>query len=231
MRIHYFQHVPFEGLGNIEDWIRTKNYEISTTRFYAGDSLPQFSEIDLLIIMGGPMGVYDDKKYPWLAAEKSFIEAAIQAGKKVLGICLGAQLIASVLGAKVYPNVHKEIGWFPLGLTGEGRKAEVFKGFPPELLAFHWHGDTFNLPPGAAHLAETAACHNQAFSYGNDVIGLQFHLDVTRESVEQLIENCEGELVSAPYIQMPQQLLRSADEFEEIREYMHKLLDNLIDQM
>jgi GMP synthase-like glutamine amidotransferase len=230
MRIHYFQHVPFEGLGNIEDWIRTKNYEISATHFYAGDSLPKLSEIDLLIIMGGPMGAYDDKKYPWLAAEKKFIEAAIQAGKKVLGICLGAQLIASVLGAKVYPHIHKEIGWFPLRLTDEGREAEVFKGFSPELPAFHWHGDTFSFPAGAARLAETAACRNQAFSYGNDVIGLQFHLDVTRESVKQLIENCEAELVSAPYIQMPQQLLSSADEFEEIRKYMHKLLDNFIDQ-
>jgi len=230
MRIHYFQHVPFEGLGNIEEWIRTRNHELSATRFYAGDSLPKLGEIDSLIIMGGPMGVYDDKKYPWLAAEKKFIEAAIQAGKKALGICLGAQLIASVLGAKVYPHIHKEIGWFPLRLTGESGEAEVLKGFPPELPAFHWHGDTFNLPVGAERLAETAACRNQAFSYGNDVIGLQFHLDVTRESVGQLIENCAAELVSAPYIQIPQQLLSSADEFEEIRKYMHKLLDNFVHQ-
>jgi GMP synthase-like glutamine amidotransferase len=230
MRIHYFQHVPFEGLGNIENWIKSKKYELSATRFYAADPLPELGEIDWLIIMGGPMGVYDDKKYPWLTAEKSFIEAAIRAGKKVLAICLGAQLVASVLGAKVYPHIHKEIGWFPLSLTAEGVEAEVLKGFPAELSAFHWHGGTFSLPVGAAHLAETTACRNQAFAYGNKVIGLQFHLDVTRESVEQLIENCEAELVRAPYIQMPEQMLRTVDKFEEIQKYMHKLLDNFIKQ-
>jgi GMP synthase-like glutamine amidotransferase len=229
MRIHYFQHVPFEGLGNIEDWIKSQNYRLSATRLYAADPLPDLDEIDLLIIMGGPMGADDDKIYPWLTAEKRFTEAAIQAGKKVLGICLGAQLIATVLGARVYPNVHKEIGWFPLTLTIEGRAAEVFKGCPAKLPVFHWHGDTFSLPAGAARLAETIACRNQAFAQGN-VVGLQFHLDVTRESVEQLVANCGTELVSAPYIQTPQQLLRPADEFAEIRKYMYKLLDNFLNQ-
>jgi GMP synthase-like glutamine amidotransferase len=228
MRIHYFQHVPFEGLGNIEDWIKSKNYELSATRFYTADSLPELDAIDCLIIMGGPMGVYDDKKYPWLTAEKSFIEATLRTGKKVLGICLGAQLIASVLGAKVYPHIHKEIGWFPLKLTDEGIKAKVLRGFPVKLPAFHWHGDTFSLPAGAAHLAETTACRNQAFSYNDRVIGLQFHLDFKRESVEQLIENCGVELMSAPYIQTPQQLLLPADEFGKIRKHMYKLLDNFI---
>jgi len=230
MRIHYFQHVHYEGLGNIEDWIRANNYSLSATRFYAAEPLPKIDEVDWLIIMGGPMGAYEDKKYPWLTAEKKFIEASIKAGKKVLGICLGAQLIASVLGEKVYPHIHKEIGWFPLVLTAEGIASEVLKGFPAELPAFHWHGDTFSFPRGAEHLAETAACRNQAFAYGSKVIGLQFHLDVTRMMVEQLIENGALELVNAPHIQTPEQMLRPDDEFKNIQKYMYKLLDNFLSQ-
>ncbi|MGV8056959.1 MAG: type 1 glutamine amidotransferase [Smithellaceae bacterium] len=230
MRIHYFQHVPYEGLGNIEGWIKSKNYALSATRFYAADPLPKLNEIDWLIIMGGPMGAYEDKKYPWLAAEKSFIEESIKAGKKVLGICLGAQLIASVLGAKVYPHIHREIGWFPLKLTDEGIESKVFQGFPAELLAFHWHGDTFNFPRGAARLAETTACRNQAFAYNNQAIGLQFHLDCTQENVQQLIENCSSELVNDPYIQTPEQMLRPVTEFEKIKKYMYKMLDNFVNQ-
>ncbi len=230
MRIQYFQHVPYEGLGNIEGWIRSKNFVLSATRFFAADPLPKLDEIDWLIIMGGPMGSYDDKKYPWLTTEKRFIEASIKAGKKVLGICLGAQLIASVLGEKVYPHIHQEIGWFPLKLTAEGMESEVLRGFPTELLAFHWHGDTFSFPREASRLAETAACRNQAFAYGNNVIGLQFHLDVTRETVEQLIENCGAELVNSSYIQTPEQMLSPAAQFGNIQKYMYKLLDNFITQ-
>jgi GMP synthase-like glutamine amidotransferase len=230
MKIHYFQHVPFEGLGNIEGWIRTKNYPLSVTRFYAADPLPKIDEMDWLIVMGGPMGTYEEKKYSWLTAEKRFIEASIKAGKKVLGVCLGAQLIASALGEKVYPHIHKEIGWFPLKLTAEGAQSELLRGFPPELPAFHWHGDTFSFPRGAERLAETAACRNQAFAYGNHVIGLQFHLDFTRESVQQLIENCSGELVDSCYIQTPEQMLSPEVQFVNIQKYMFKLLDNLLDQ-
>ena len=227
MRIHYFQHVPYEGLGNIEGWIKSKKHSLSVTRFYTADPLPQLAEIDLLIIMGGPMGAYEDKKYPWLTAEKQFIQEVIVAGKKVLGICLGAQLIAMVLGAKVYPHIHREIGWFPLKLTEEGMESEVLKDFPVEFLAFHLHGDTFSFPRGAARLAETAACRNQAFSYGNKVVGLQFHLDAKRENIAQWIENGAAEWGKEQYIQAPEQILAPEDEFEKIQEYMYKILDYL----
>jgi GMP synthase (glutamine-hydrolysing) len=227
MRIHYFQHVPYEGLGNIEGWIKSKKYSLSATRFYTADPLPQLAEIDLLIIMGGPMGAYDDKKYPWLTAEKQFIQESINAGKKVLGICLGAQLIAMVLGAKVYPHIHKEIGWFPLKVTEEGMESKVFNDFPNEFLAFHWHADTFSFPRGAARLAETVACRNQAFSYGDKVIGLQFHLDAKRENIEQWIGNGAAELEKEQYIQTSEQMLAPEDEFEKIQEYMYKILDYL----
>jgi len=227
MRIHYLQHVPYEGLGNIEGWIKSRKYAFSATRFYTADPLPGLAEIDWLIIMGGPMGTYEDKKYPWLTAEKQFIRDSINAGKKVLGICLGAQLIAAVLGAKVYPHIHKEIGWFPLKLTDEGGESKVFKEFPREFLAFHWHGDTFSVPRGVAHLAETVACRNQAFSYGDKVVGLQFHLDVQRENIEQWIKNGAAELVQGSYVQTPEQMLVPENEFEKIQKYMYKILDHL----
>lgn len=227
MRIHYFQHVPWEGLGNLKDWIDGRKYDLSATRFYDAATLPQLAEIDALIVMGGPMGAYEDKKYSWLPAEKQFIREAVCAGKKVLGICLGSQLIASVLGSVVYPQIHKEIGWFPLRLTDEGRMSKIFAGFPDEIAAFHWHGDTFSFPRGAARLAETAACRNQAFSHGENVLALQFHLDVARENIAEWLEKGAAELVESDYIQTSGQMLGATDaDFVKIREYMYRILDN-----
>ena len=227
MKIHYFQHVPFEGLGNIEDWIKSKGHSIFSTRFYNHDALPKLDDIDWLIIMGGPMGAYEENIYPWLSAEKKFIGQAINRGINVLGICLGAQLIASVLGAKVYPNEHKEIGWFPINITKDGRTSALFTGIPSELIAFHWHGDTFDLPNGANHLAESVVCRNQAFSYKNHVLALQFHLDLKKRNVEELIKNCGNELIMAPYIQSAENMLEQNNQFITIENHMRQIMDNL----
>jgi len=139
MKLHWLQHVPFEGLGIIEEWAETNSFEFSCTRLHADEQLPRIGSFDWLVVMGGPMGIYDHEEHPWLVAEKRFIKNAIDAGKTVLGICLGAQLIADVLGAKVYAGPQKEIGWFPI------RRAEgAPEIIPEELTAFHWHGDTFD---------------------------------------------------------------------------------------
>jgi GMP synthase-like glutamine amidotransferase len=227
MRIHCFQHVPFEGLGNMEDWIAERRHPLSVTHFYNNDALPQQSAVDWLIIMGGPMGAYEEEKYFWLAAEKKFISEAIDAGKKVLGICLGAQLIAAALGAKVYPNSYKEIGWYPVRLTKEGRVAALFQGFPVEFPVFHWHGDTFDLPDGATHLVESSACRNQAFVYRQKAIALQFHLDVRKENVEEWMQTGAAELISAPYIQTPAEMRIYENQFGVLSQYMYKILDHL----
>ena len=173
------------------------------------------------------MGVYEENIYPWLSAEKKFIGQAINRGIKVLGICLGAQLIASVLGAKVYPNEHKEIGWFPINITKDGRTSALFTGIPSELIAFHWHGDTFDLPNGANHLAESVVCRNQAFRYKNHVLALQFHLDLKKRNVEELIKNCGNELITAPYIQSAEKMLEQNNQFITIENYMRQIMDNL----
>lgn len=229
MRIHYFQHVPFEGLGNIEDWIKSKGHELSSTSFFNNEAPPKIGDIDWLIIMGGPMGAYEENLYPWLTTEKRFISQAINKGVRVLGICLGAQLIAAALGAKVYPNARKEIGWFPINLIENSIKSALLRRLPAEILAFHWHGDTFDLPAGAKHLAESAACKNQAFSYANQVLALQFHLDLKRENIEQLIKNCGNELIASPYIQTAKQMLAQSDQFAVIKKYMRQILDNFAD--
>ncbi len=207
MHAHYFQHVPFEGLGSMEIWLREAGYEIGVTRWYAGERAPDPGEIDLLIVMGGPMSVNDEADYPWLVAEKDFIRRWIDADRPLLGVCLGAQLIASALRARVYPNAVKEIGWFPV--TAVTPLPDHAFRFPPKQTVFHWHGETFDLPPGAIHLARSAGCEHQAFQVGHHVIGLQFHLETTPETAAALIDNCRNELARAPYIQ-DEATLRSA---------------------
>src|SRR5690554_3748130 len=177
MRAHYFQHVPFEGLGSIEEWLQAKQFHLTATRFYENTALPELQAVDFLIVMGGPMSVNDEVQHPWLTAEKQFIQQMILAGKPVLGICLGAQLIASAMGARVYPNPEKEIGWWPIYSVANGNN-DVFR-FPPVTSVFHWHGETFDLPDGAIRLAESAGCGNQAFQLGHTVVGMQFHLETT----------------------------------------------------
>jgi GMP synthase (glutamine-hydrolysing) len=230
MRINYLQHVPFEGLGSIEQWIRARQYHPTATRLYRDDPLPRVDSIDWLIVMGGPMGVHDEDKHPWLMSEKRMIEEAIRQGKVVIGICLGAQLIADVLGARVYPNRFKEIGWFPIELTEAGQHSPLFGFLPRRLNVFHWHGDTFDLPSDAEHIARSEACEHQAFVYEERVIGLQFHMESTPGGIDTLIRNCSVELVDGRYIQAPSQLMAAPEAFSIINRFMDGLLTR-IEQM
>jgi GMP synthase-like glutamine amidotransferase len=176
--------------------------------------------------MGGPMNVYEDRVYPWLLPEKKFIEQAIEHRKFVLGVCLGAQLAADVLGGPVTPNLHKEIGWFPVSLTEVGRRSPVFEGFPIRFDAFQWHGDTFSIPPGAEQLAESEACANQAFQYAGHVVGLQFHLDYSVESIEKMLRYCGHELVNERYIQTAEAIRTFYHQLSTTSSLLYRLLDN-----
>jgi len=210
MRAHYFQHVPFEGLGSIESWLEAAGYEIACTRFYDSAVLPDSEKVDLLIVMGGPMSVNDEVEFPWLATEKKFIRDMIESGKPVLGICLGAQLIASAMGARIYKNRVKEIGWFPIQGV-EVHDASVFK-FSKSEDVFHWHGETFDLPPGATRIARSEACENQAFQIGSSVIGLQFHLETMQTSARNMVLHCGDELIPAKYVQSGAEILSAKPE-------------------
>jgi GMP synthase-like glutamine amidotransferase len=226
MNVHYFQHVPFEDLGSIERWFKAKSARISVTKFYENANLPELHEIDRLIIMGGPMSVNDEHAYPWLRAEKKFIADAITIGKKVLGVCLGAQLIASALGSKVYRNPNKEIGWFPIELVKLEENTNLKYIFPSHLEVFHWHGETFDLPAQAIHLAHSEGCDNQAFCVDDRVLGLQFHLEVTPATVKSLTEQCHSDLVSGRYIQSAAEMLSVPSRFTRINSVMDALLDH-----
>jgi len=213
MRIHYLQHVPFEGLGRIEDWTHQARHTVSVSRLFKRDSLPAIDDVDFLIVMGGPMGATDDARFPWMRGEKVFIEQMIRREKKVLGICLGAQLMADVLGARVYRNRDKEIGWFPIELNASQARHTALNTLNQRSVVFHWHGDTFDLPSGAAHLARSQACENQAFAYGKHAIGLQFHLETGIPQMESLITHCAQDLTDLPYVQDPREMADLAPRF------------------
>jgi GMP synthase - Glutamine amidotransferase domain len=227
IRIHFLQHVPFEGPGYIAIWASQNNYPVSYTKLYEEAALPELNAFDWLVVMGGPMGVYDESIYPWLTSEKLFIRKAIESQKVVLGICLGSQLIAEVLGAKVYPNKKKEIGWFPILLTAEARRNNLFNSFPEEFTVMHWHGDTFDLPLGAKHLIQTEICPNQAFIYRNKVIGLQFHFEFIPESLEKIVENCKAELIPDDFIQSEKEILENKALCETTNKLLAELLNHL----
>lgn len=227
MRAHYFQHVPFEGLGSIAFWLAAAGFEITSTRFFDKVEFPDPAGIDFLVVMGGPMSINDEEQYPWLVAEKQFIRTAIAAGKPVLGICLGAQLIAGALGSRIYPNKVKEIGWLPIQGIGAD-DTSIFR-FPVAETVFHWHGETFDLPPGATRIAKSEGCDNQAFQVGKSAIGLQFHLETTPESAREIVENCRHELVPATYIQSEAEILAAGPErFASINSLMERVLSFLL---
>jgi GMP synthase-like glutamine amidotransferase len=227
MRIHFFQHVPFEGLGSIQQWVDSRSHSLTSTRFYLDEGLPQLEDIDWLIVMGGPMSVNDESQYSWLSREKRFIEGAVRADKVVLGICLGAQLIANILGSRVYRNTFKEIGWYPVRKVKEAEQAFVLNILPQRFTAFHWHGETFDLPKGALHAVESDACMNQAFVFGNRVIGLQFHLESTGESIRALINHCSGDITADRYVQSPENMLLDEGNFYSTNQLMNRILDGM----
>jgi GMP synthase-like glutamine amidotransferase len=224
MRAHYLQHVPFEGLGSIEYWLQANGYKISATHLYQSAEFPDVNDIDLLIIMGGPMSVNDEADLPWLIAEKQFVKKTIAAGKPVLGICLGAQMIANAMGANVYPNSKKEIGWFPIHNSSKD-KHNVFQ-FPDSATVFHWHGETFDLPANAKLLASSQACVNQAFQLGSNVIGLQFHLETTPASLRDIAAHCADELAAGEFVQSLEEMSAvDQKQFDEINLLMGKVLE------
>jgi GMP synthase-like glutamine amidotransferase len=224
--IHVLQHVPFEGLGSIESWIARRKADVSYTRFFESPVLPGPDGLDLIIALGGPMSVNDVAALPWLVGEKRFLREAIDAGVPVLGICLGAQLIANALGARVCSAQQKEIGWFDV--EGIGGTGDCFR-FPDRAAVFHWHGETFDLPPGAIRLARSAVCENQAFQIGRNVIGLQFHLETTQASADAIISNCRDELAGGAYIQSEAELRSMpAAAYAAINRLMNDLLDYLM---
>jgi GMP synthase-like glutamine amidotransferase len=223
VKIHWFQHAPFEGLGAIEGWLLARGHSLSCTRFHAGEAPPANAKgFDWLIVMGGAMNVYQYRDYPWLLPEKCLISKALAADKRVLGICLGAQLIADSLDAKVYQNGEREIGWFPVRSVPDGA-ASPFR-FPTETKVFHWHGDTFSLPPGSTWLAKSAGCAHQAFAAGSRVLGLQFHLEMTHAEVSSISKADEDKLTPGRFVQTKTKMIAHAKDNRAAAALLHRFL-------
>jgi GMP synthase (glutamine-hydrolysing) len=187
-KVLVFQHVPYEELGALNPLLRQAGCDIHTVEFWRAGAPAALEGFAALIVMGGPMGVYDADKYPYLAAETKLIEDALKRELPLLGICLGSQLIAHVLGARVYPSGIKEIGWYDLMPTADAANDPLLHHLRPGEKVFQWHGDTFDLPKGAIHLASSPMCANQAFRYGENAYALQFHLEVDARMIDEWLE-------------------------------------------
>jgi GMP synthase-like glutamine amidotransferase len=227
MRVHHVRHVPYEGLGNLRQTILQGGHEISESRPWEGVDFPSPDRFDALIVLGGPMGVCDFEPPAWMDEEKSFLADTIAAGRPVLGICLGAQLLASVLGAEVRRHVHAEVGWHRLEPTPEGADGVLSPFFAPGVHVMQWHQDTFDIPAGAVRLCGSEACANQAFAWDDRVLGLQFHPEMTHEEAGTVLAR---DRVGAPgrFVQTAAEILRD-DRFSELRRATRAFASRLLD--
>ncbi len=215
MRYLIIQHVDYESPGIILDWLEDRGLDYAILRPDRED-FPSPGEFHRLIVMGGPMGADDEDKYPWLGREKEFIRDFLNSGGRVLGICLGAQLIARVMGAGVHRGVCDEFGWKEVRLNSDARFSRYFHDFPETFPAFHWHSDAFDIPEGALNSASTVDCPNQVIETEN-ALGLQFHLEMTPRMVEEAVRIAgrdAGHIVDDGV-------------FDSMRELMFKILDRL----
>jgi GMP synthase (glutamine-hydrolysing) len=223
MNLCVLQHAAFEGPGEIAAWAGQHGHSVSVHHLYRGDFLPRLDAFDLLVVMGGEMNIYQYRDWPWLRAEREFIESALAQGKRVIGICLGAQLIADALGARVFQNAEHELGWLPVTWTDEARAA--FPGLPASTTVLHWHGDTFELPAGATRLAASEGCPEQGFVIANKCLALQFHLEVDPTLVKEFVEG-QGEWPAGRYVQTRDAILREAvSHCDRNRQLLHGMLD------
>jgi GMP synthase (glutamine-hydrolysing) len=224
MKIHCIRHEPFEGLACIEDWINENNHELSCTFTYLQQAFPSECSFDLLIIMGGTASIYESYQESWYLDEKRFLEDCINRNIKILGICLGAQILASILGSKIYPGKAKEIGWFPVEFFTSDLPGLNF--FPRRIETFHWHGDTFDIPEGAVKLASSEITPNQGFVYKDTLFALQFHPEMTTTSLQKIIKAAGNDLnQKGESIQTAEQILSRRELISENNLLMFKLLD------
>jgi len=228
MRLHYIQHILQEGPGSILSWALEGGHSVTHTVVHEGEGFPDTGNFDWLVVMGGPMNVYQVADHPWLAEEKDFIKRSITAGKVVLGFCLGGQLIADVIGGQVTANDQREIGWLPIKWSDRARADPLFNFFPSEPVVFHWHQDTFStLPPGAEVLAGSKACRHQAFVYRERVFGFQFHLEMTDEMLLGLIRAFGDGMGSGDNVQSQEEVLGHPEHVAQSNGWLFEFLTRL----
>ena len=233
MRALVLQHVAVEGPGTLASYLDARGWTLETAALYEGAHLPEDAQgYQAVIVMGGPMGVYDEAEYPFLPDEHQFLRRVLAQGVPVLGICLGSQLLAKALGARVYRNPQKEIGWYTVDLTPAGAADPLFAGLTSPVPVFQWHGDAFDLPVGATPLAASPLCPLQAFRYGDRVYGLLFHLELTPTVIQSWLEVFHNELVSLQGIIDPKRIVAEMPHrFVAYRQGGSRVFANLVEHV
>ncbi|MCF8381013.1 MAG: type 1 glutamine amidotransferase [Bacteroidales bacterium] len=223
MRVSILKHVHFENPGYYLDYFDRKGFKVLIHNLYEGD-MPDLNA-DLILVLGGPMNIYEESEYPFLESEKKYLKNAIREGKKIIGVCLGSQLIADVLGSETYKNAHKEIGWFPIQKSTSNK----FNFLPDIFTAFHWHGDTFDLPDGAEVLFNSKATKNQAFLFGCDVLAMQFHLEMDEKIIRDLLHYCRADIDNSLFVMSEKDIISQCYEHSSLnKEILWNLLDHFL---
>ena len=208
MTVQIIKHIDIEGPGTIGEFLDDDGISYNVIDVFNEEPLPNsLSNTSAVIVLGGPMNVYEEDEYPFLTQEDGFLKEVIKNGLPTLGFCLGAQLIAKATGALVKQNPQKEIGWYKVSVTGDGSNDPLFQGFQEEFDVFQWHGDTFDIPEGAVRLAKSELCPNQAYRVGNNIYGLQFHVEVTDKMIYQWLDAYRDEVNSLIGIVDPEQII------------------------
>jgi GMP synthase (glutamine-hydrolysing) len=224
MRIFVLEHAANEGPGKIATWAEERGYTVNHVRMDDGNPLPSLEGASMIVIMGGGMNIYQHRDYPWLVDEKRFLAKAIARNKPLLGICLGAQLLADLLGGKVVQNRCKEVGWWPVRFLD---RSSPFDGFQAEGMMFHWHGDTFDIPNRSRRIADSDGCANQAFIFGDRIVGLQFHAEVTPADPAAFCDSAPQDLADGPFSQSREAMLTSPPDMSAVDAGLYRLLDHL----
>ncbi|MFC1728880.1 type 1 glutamine amidotransferase [candidate division KSB1 bacterium] len=235
IRVHYLQHDDFVRPAETDTWARQKGHPVTRSKLlpdrdglrHEANTFPDPASFDLLIIFGGTMSTYDDKEFRWLTNEKKFVERTVQSGKAVYGICMGAQMLAAVLGANVYRNRYKEVGWHEVTLTPEAARSQVFGILPDRFMAMHWHGDVFDIPRDCTRIAFSEATPNQAFEYDSRIFATQFHPEYNLQSVEEGIQYTPEDLNCSAYAQSAEEILKNRHYFPAMHEKLFTILDGI----